>query len=216
MRFLNSAPARLLSLAALLVLVLPARAATVSYFLDLANELPAGANYLRVTITDSTTVPGDIDFRVALLPDGFPPPGGNFGIDRFLFNHASGVSVSSSNVTGLNDGWRVVENSNAGGAFDRYALQLKGSGSSRTGLLAFSITGVDGDSPASYATPAYGLHNGATAYFAAHIGGFDNHPYGASSTWVAGSAPVPVPAAVWLFASGLLGMLALARRHNHS
>ena len=64
MRFLNSASVRLLSLAALLVLLLPARAATVSYFLDLANELPDGENYLRVTISDSTTVPGDIDFQV--------------------------------------------------------------------------------------------------------------------------------------------------------
>jgi hypothetical protein len=207
-------PVRLLSLAALLVLALPARAATLSYFLDLANALPGGPHFLQVTISDSTTVAGDIDFRVELLPDAFPPAGGNFGMDRFLFNHAAKLSLSAANITGLNTGWRVAENRSAGGGFDRYAFQLMGNGSHRTSLLTFSITGVEGDSPESYATAAQGLHNSATQFFAAHVGGFDNQPYGVTSTWLAGSAPVPLPAAVWAFASGLLGIMTLGRRRS--
>lgn len=207
---------RLLTLSLLMTLAVPAPAASVSYFLDLANELPDGRNYLQVTISDSATVAGDIDFRVALLPDAFPPAAGNFGLDRFLFNHDGSLSVSSANISGLDPAWRIGEARNAGGGYDRYAFQLKGKGNSRTSLLTFSISGVEGDSPASYATAARNLHHGATEFFAAHVGGFDARAYGASSTWSAGSTAVPIPAAVWMFASGLLGLMTLARRRNQA
>jgi hypothetical protein len=34
------------------------------------------------------------------------------------------------------------------------------------------------------------------------------------SNWVTGPAPVPIPAAVWLFGSGLLGMISIGRRRK--
>lgn len=212
--FLPGHTLRLLTLCLLLVPATPLRAASVSYYLDLANALPHGGPHLQVTISDSASVAGDIDFRVELLSAGFPPAAGNFGMDRFLFNHDRSVALSSANITGLNPGWRIRESRNAGGGFDRYDIQLKGNGNSRTRLLTFSISGVEGDAPGSYALAASAPHHGAADFFAAHVGGFDSRFYGTSSSWVAGSAAVPLPAAVWMFASGLLGLMALARRRS--
>ena len=193
---------------------MPVSAATVSYFLNLSNALPDGANYLNVTISDSTTALGDIDFRVDVIGDSFPAAGGNFGMDKFLFNYDEELSLTASNITGINAGWRVNSDRNAGGGFDRYAFELKGNGATRTSLLTFTISGVSGDTPFSYASGADYLHNGSTEFFAAHIGGFDTYPYGSSSAWLAGSTAVPVPAALWLFGSGLIGLVAVARRRK--
>lgn len=193
---------------------MPVSAATVSYFLNLSNALPDGTNYLKVTISDSTTSLGDIDFRVDVIGDSFPAAGGNFGMDKFLFNYDAGLSVTACNITDINAGWRINSDKNAGGGFDRYAFELKGSGATRTNLLTFTISGVSGDTPFSYATGADYLHNGSTEFFAAHVGSFDAYPYGTSSAWLAGSTAVPVPAALWLLGSGLIGLVAVARRRQ--
>ena len=57
------------------------------------------------------------------------------------------------------------------------------------------------------------LNPSSGEFFAAHIAGFDETTNGVTSAQFAGSTSVvPVPAALWLFGSGLLGLVAVSRR----
>jgi len=186
-------------------------AATISYFIDQSNELPDGVNYAQVTISDSTDVAGDIDFTVELMGDAFSVSGQNFGMQTFLFNHDDALSLDESNIIDLSQpDWGIGFGKNAGGGFGKFDIQLSGNGSSRTDLLTFSITGIDSDSIYSYAIGS-SLNPAAEEYFSMHIAGFDEVE-GVTSAKFAGSLVVPVPAAAWLFGSGLLGLVAVARR----
>jgi hypothetical protein len=192
------------------ILAAQAHAATISYFIDQSNDLPDGVNYAQVTISDSTDVAGDIDFTVELLTDMFVVGGNNYGMQSFLFNHDDALSLDVSNITGLSQPWKISTGKNAGGGFSKFDVQLSGKGSSRTDLLTFSITGIDGDSIYSYAIGS-SLNPAAEEYFSMHIAGFDEFE-GFTSAKFAGSLVVPVPAAAWLFGSGLIGLVAVARR----
>lgn len=189
-----------------------ASAATISYYLDKSNDLLDGINYAQVTISDSTTVVGDIDFTVAVLTSAFSvSPGANFGMQNFSFNYDTSLSVGVSNIVAIDPAtWAISQDASAGGGFGKFEFQLSGDGGSRTELLSFSITGVAGDTINSYAMGS-DLKPEAIEFFAAHIAGFDDTD-GFTSAQFAGSTPVPVPAAVWLFGSGLIGLAGLARR----
>ena len=196
-------------------------AATISYYLDQSNDLLDGVNYAQVTISDSATTIGDIDFSVELLTSAFTVSGSNFGLQSFSFNYDPALSIDISNVISINPNvisispliWSVSENANAGGGFGKFGFQLSGTGNSRTELLSFSISGVTGDTINSYATGS-DLKPASTEYFAAHIAGFATTD-GVTSAQFAGSTPeVPLPAASYLFASGLFGLVVAARRRN--
>ncbi len=195
---------------------LPASAATMSYDMTFSNALADGPAYLTVTISDSASdvslAAGDIGFEVVVNTGeftGVPAPGtGNFGMDKFFFNYDNNLTVDASvNISDIDPTtWGVTTNKNAGGSFGFFDFQVKGNGNSRTEILSFSITGVSGDSIGSY---AIGYEGVGDAYFAAHVGGFDDGN-GVSSAIFA--TVVPVPAAAWLFGSGLLGLVGVARR----
>lgn len=191
-----------------------ASAASVSYFLDQSNAMPDGVNYLQVTVSDSTTTVGDIDFKVDVLTGNFPAPGSNFGMQTFSFNYdPAALTVTTANIIDIDPStWTISQDQNAGGGFGKFEFQFSGTGSTRTELLTFSITGVNGDSPASYAIDSK-LKPAAVEFFAAHVAGFDNGN-GVTSAQFAGSTPVPVPAALWLFGSGLLGLVGVVRRRR--
>ena len=189
-----------------------ASAATISYYLDQSNDLADGINYAQVTISDSTTTAGDIDFSVAVISSAFSSPGVNFGMQTFSFNYDTSLSVVAANIVNIDPAsWTISQNQNAGGGFGKFGFQLSGVGNTRTELLNFSISGVAGDTINSYAIDS-GLKPAAVEYFAAHIAGFDT-TNGVTSAQFAGSMPaVPVPAALWLFGSGLLALVGVARR----
>jgi hypothetical protein len=202
--------------AATLFMAGSANAASMSYFMDQSNDLADGVNYAKVTISDGAVV-GDIDFTVEVLVGAFPTPLGDpFGMQTFSFNYDSALdlpvgNISAENIVDINpDSWNIVENKNAGGGFGKFEFQAKGNGSSRTELLTFTISGVDDDTIASY---ALGKDDGDGEFFAAHIAGYDAGVTGNTSGQFAGSTPVPVPAAVWLFGSGL-GLLGWVRRRT--
>lgn len=186
--------------------------ASISYYLDQSNALADGINYAQVTISDSTTVTGDIDFSIEVLSSAFTVSGSNFGMQSFSFNYDTSLVVGASNIVDLDPGsWRSSQDKSAGGGFGKFEFKLSGNGSSRTKLLNFSITGVTGDSILSYAM-ASNLNPASTEFFAAHIAGFDI-TNGETSAQFAGSSPVvPIPATAWLFASGLIALTGLIRR----
>ena len=201
--------------AATLFMAGSANAASMSYYMDQSNDLADGVNYAKVTISDGA-VAGDIDFSVEVLVGAFPTPLGDpFGMQTFSFNYDSALdlpvgNIGADNIVDINpDSWNIVEDKNAGGGFGKFEFQAKGNGSSRTELLTFTISGVIGDTIASY---ALGKDGGDGEFFAAHIAGYDAGVTGNTSGQFAGSTAVPVPAAVWLFGSGLIMLGGLRRR----
>lgn len=192
---------------------LPVQAASIAYFLDQSNDMPDGVNYLKVTVSDSVASAGDIDFRVDVLTANFPSPGSSFGMQTFSFNYDTAFNVTPSNIIDIDpSSWTISQDANAGGGFGKFEFEFSGTGGNRTELMTFSITGVSGDSPSTYAMGST-LRPAATEFFAAHVAGFDDGN-GVTSAQFAGSTPVPLPAALWLFGSGLLGLVGLVRRRN--
>ncbi|NOQ89335.1 MAG: VPLPA-CTERM sorting domain-containing protein [Gammaproteobacteria bacterium] len=185
------------------------QAASISYYLDQSNDLLDGVNYAQVTISDSITVAGDIDFTVEILDSAFTVSGDNFGLQSFSFNYDPSLSIDASNV--VSSIWSVSEGKNAGGGFGKFGLQLSGNGSTRTDILNFSITGVAGDTIESYALASI-LSPSSDEFFAAHIAGFDETDGVTSAKFAGSTTVVPVPAAVWLFGTGLIGLVGVARR----
>ncbi|MDH3978063.1 MAG: VPLPA-CTERM sorting domain-containing protein [Gammaproteobacteria bacterium] len=188
--------------------------------MDYSNALDDGIDYLTVKISDSMDIEGAIDFEVNVIVEAFPEPGSNFGLQSFYFNYDDSLDVTKSNFVGLDpSSWGVTENRNPGGNFGKFDFRLGGKGNSRTETLRFTIDGVDGDTIDSYAVESF-LKSGTGQFFAAHVAGFSNDPYGVTSAKFGGSelidesrppSAVPVPAAVWLFGSAL-SLLAFIRR----
>ena len=202
-------------------------AATVNYVLNLSNELDDGPIYADVVISDG--VGGAIDFNVTVNTDEFNLAGAtNFGMQTFAFNYdLTGLTGTPTIVDIDPTEWSVKDFNGSVGGFGKFEFDLVGSNNGgdaedalRTTSLSFSIIGVDSDGIGTYANS-----NDGSAWFASHIGGFalteaagcDGD--GCTSAFFAGSGgtriitpPVPVPAAVWLFGSGLIGLVGVARR----
>ncbi len=204
-----------LAMAALMATVTGSvHASTVSYFLDQTNSayLADGTNYAKVTISDEG-VAGNIDFSVEVNESEFTFTNPDaFGMQSFGFNYntekASLASISASNIDNLNPAtWTISQDKGGFGDFGKFEFKLAGKGHQRTSLLTFSITGIDGDSIEDY---AIGNMADPKAYFAAHIAGYEID--GESETSAMFGTVVPVPAAAWLFGSGLIGLVGVARR----
>jgi len=182
-------------------------ASSVTYALNMSNDLGDGPTYATVTLSDG--VAGNIDFSVQVIESAFPAPLSNFGMQSFFFNYNNSLTISKSNITNMNPAsWDIREEKNAGGDFGLFAFNAVGTGSTRISLLTFSIAGVAGDTIADY---ALGYAGWTSEFFAAHIAGYNDSTSGNSSGKFAGSTVVPVPAAIWLFGSGL-GLLGWFRR----
>jgi hypothetical protein len=222
----------------LLFAALPAHAASVSFFLDQSNKLPDGTNYLSVMLTENDT--GGVDFLVKTLAPLNEIAGSHFGIQQFGFSFADGSWGEISGlpdrkhgkgdphgddfrkhktwdqISGLPDHWSVQNNKRMDG-FGKFDIRLEGRGNARTDSLSFTVDGVS--------LSDFG------SLFSAHVAGFEwcaiddkrrswcGGKDCATSAYFAGSIPVsqvPVPAAAWLFGSGLLGLIGVARRRRVS
>ena len=193
-----------------LLLASRAEAATVQYMLDQSNTLEDDIDYLLVTISDNQ--PGQLDFMVETRSALSDIAGSNFGIASFGFNLDSAIDLGRDDFL-LPDKWKVQfdKGMSEAGKFD---VRLLGTGNARQDPLQFSILGL-------------GLED-IISGFASHVAGFemeycdiDGHHHdfrkGISSAFFYGDTlvtAVPVPAAFWLFGSGmlLLGRVAIRRR----
>lgn len=198
-----------------------AHAASISYFLDQTNTTPPlsdDVNYLSVTLDDNTASPTSgfdnlITFTVATVPGAFTE-GDNFGIQSFGFNSLLSLTIDDFD---LPDGWGLTFDANQDG-FGNFDYVVSDGGADRQDPLVFSID-FDGDVFADYTGPSSGTAGEGNAWFAAHVTDFVIEGSEVSSAWFGGGdggvppdVVVPVPAAVWLFGSGLLGLIGIARR----
>ena len=187
-----------------------AGAASVQYMLDQSNALEDDIDYLLVTISDDQ--PGQLDFMVETMSALSDIAGGNFGIASFGFNLDSAVDLSSDDFL-LPDKWKVQFNKgmSVAGKFD---VRLLGTGQTRQDPLQFSVLGLELEN----IIPGFASH---VAGFEIEHCGIEGHHHGSmnniSSAFFYGDrlvSEVPVPAAFWLFGSGivLLGRVATRRR----
>lgn len=175
-----------------------AQAASITYTLDKSNvtgAFPDGAAYLQVTLTD---ISGDrTELTVETLDALNSIAGSNFGIQRFSFN-LSGLTLDDSTVASLPDRWRISGPRQHSG-FGNFDVTLQGDGRSRTDLLTVILNGSVTDFNALSGGNA-GLGN---SVFAAHVAGFDANGKPGSAQFGGSAPPVPLPASIWLFLSGL-------------
>lgn len=187
-----------------------ANAASVTYFMNQSNtegSWPDGIDYLSVTIFDSISNPGDIEFLVTPLAPLTISAGPNFGIQAFGFNSTQ-VLTAANIVDPV--GWSTGSGNLDG--FGSYQISEDGTGDNRQNPLSFRITGILGDVLTDYAVLGAGGAQGTYA-FAAHVAGmtdvngFTSAYFGGDNS--GGGPVVPVPAAVWLLGSafGLLGAI---------
>lgn len=191
-----------------------ANAASISYFLDQSNQLADGTNYLKVTISDG--IGGLIDFKVETLAPLNSIASSNFGIQQFDFNTTLATLPPDSSLVNLPSGWggNVKPPPNPADGFGKFEFEVSDGGSNRLSVLTFSVN-VAGDTINDYYELSSGSATQGNVQFAAHVAGFTNQCTSVSpctSAWFGGGTAVPLPAAIWLFGSGLLGMAAVARR----
>jgi hypothetical protein len=95
-------------LAASLLTIGSAQAATITYYLNQTNTLipPDGNNYLSVTISSGVDCGGcaGVRFDVTILGDMPISSGGSYGIDAFTFNYIP-ANPADATITGLPAGW---------------------------------------------------------------------------------------------------------------
>ena len=221
---------------ALIFAALPAHAASVSFFLDQSNKLPDGTNYLSVMLTENET--GGVDFLVQTLDPLNNLAGSYFGIQKFGFSFADG-SWSEINglsyrkhgkskrheddfgkhkhwdaITDLPDHWSIQNNKHMDG-FGKFDIRLVGTGRTRSDNLSFTVNNAslaDFDSLFSAQVAGFEWCN-IDVKQRSWCGGKDciTSAYFAGSTSV---SQVPIPGALWLFGSGLAGLLGLASRRK--
>ncbi|GAB4511087.1 MAG: hypothetical protein Tsb0026_13730 [Sulfuricaulis sp.] len=201
---------------ALMLSALPARAASVSFFLDQSNALPDDINYLSVMLTENGS--GGVDFLVQTLDPLNSIAGGNFGIQKFGFGF---LDDTWGEISDLPDGWQVRTNRRMDG-FGKFDIRLQAKGNKRTDELSFTVDEVTlGDFGSLMSAHVAGFEWCQTderrynwcgdrfcttsAYFAGHMG----------SSPSPDPSAVPLPPAMWLFGSGLIGLYGLFQRKKH-
>ena len=203
-------------------LLVSSQANAITY--DLAdNNLTAwaGETLARVTLTDIGS--GGVSFEVEALVDGSR-------LREFGFNFLGSSEPASFSITGLPDNWGfTVEvatppsmptgtNMDGFGRFDVF-VSTTGQDYWLTPLTFSTSVGTVED----YIEASIG---GIPSLFSAHVTNLDDSGSGSCSAsdnnvtctaitgYAGGGSVVPVPAAVWLFGSGLLGLAGIARRRK--
>ena len=182
-----------------------AEAVTLQYILSQTNQHGDDTSFLLLTISDLQT--GQLDFQVETktaelmsLQEAQPAftgfAGMNTGISSFGFQLEPGVMLVEENFL-LPENWKVQFNKVMGQA-GKFDVRLLGPGNNRQDPLQFSIVGLALED----IIPGFASFNKAD---------------GVSGGFFSGNelvTAVPVPAALWLFGSGmlLLGRIATQRR----
>ena len=226
---------------AALLLAGRAEAVSVQYALDQSNTLDDGIDYMLVTISENQ--PDTVDFLVETHDGITAMPVANFGIASFGFNLTNGIKLSSNDFI-LPDHWKVQFNKgmSVAGKFDvrllgtgqsrqdplTFSISGLGLGDILPGFAAhvsgfertYGMFGSINELVVGLTTHATGTKPAYANLLEGGVPGNGNSQGGyqaAASAFFYGDklvTAVPVPAAIWLFGSGLLllGRIAAQRR----
>ena len=166
---------------------------------------PAGTVFGTITLTDTAA---GVDFDVAVKNGAAFNFNGN-GLSTFSFSVTP--TLTAANFTGLPSGYAsVIPNPNQDGFGDfKYGVDNSTHGTSTTDLT-FTVLGIN------FADFILSQNGDPNVLFAIDITGPNTKTglIGASGLSITpvDVNPVPIPGAVWLFASGMGGLWALSRR----
>lgn len=201
-----------------------ANASTVTYILDQSNALDDNIDYLSVMISDGTE--GQLDFRVTTLSALGELAGENYGIQSFGLNLLGDLLPDEGQLSSLNfllpEDWEVQFNKgmSEAGLFD---VRISGTGSSRMDPLEFSVTGLNlVDISTNFAAHVAGFEflagecEPGDGEYALEGGSEDGCGEMITSAFFYGGrvSEIPLPPAIILLLSGLLGMAGIARRRT--
>ena len=175
-----------------------------TYFLNQSNELADGFNYAQVDVLENA---GNLNFTVTALEPT------NWKFSNFYFN--LGGSTGAITLTGLPTGWNADTDQNVS-EFGVFSDGAKGRGNSLQSVFSFT---ADGTNTLSFANL---LANDDGWIFAAHVQCQNkrNNPCSAvgdeTSHHIAGTdiSPIPIPGAVWLFGTALMGFISMSSRRK--
>lgn len=184
-----------------------------TYYLNLSN-MAAYSNpepYIKVDISQPTAQ--QIQFTVTPEQSVIP----NALLMGFGFN-TTGTSIALSQIsfTSGEPGWTVAGSGQDDG-FGNFQYNLSGTANKyRLSALTFDInltqSQVSGGVSASDFVQNSTKNTAEPAVpFVAHVANLNGN-----TGYFGGPAPVPVPPAVWLFGSGLVGLVGIARRRPKS
>lgn len=193
----------------------PVGAGTIQTFsVNLTGEKHEGSSIVPIAGSGSFSVDVGGSVCVETVPDGCVP--GSYGYPFFtVYNPLTAFSIGNYGYGDLAPAWwsagsqqpgyAIYTRYNPGVATVVYNQWFAGDPDFGTRQFVMYFTAADG-------TSGYGTwyENVTPSYDPAGQG------YSAEGTWraTADSAMVPVPAAVWLFGSGLLGLLGVARNRK--
>ena len=174
-----------------------------TYFLNQSNTLADGVNYAQVDVLETA---GNLNFTVtALVPT-------NWKFSNFYFN--LGGSTGAVTLTGLPSGWKADTDQNVS-EFGVFSDGAKGKGKSLQSVFSFT---ADGTNTLSFANL---LANDEGWIFAAHVqcqskNNSCSSVDGETSHHIAGPeiSPVPIPGAIWLFGTALIGFVSMSSRRK--
>ena len=175
-----------------------------TYLLNQSNTLADGVNYAQVDVTENA---GNLNFTVTALEPT------NWKFSNFYFN--LGGATGAITLTGLPSGWNADSDQNVS-EFGVFSDGTKGKGNSLQSVFSFT---ADGTNTLSFANL---LANDEGWIFAAHVQcqSKKNNPCsgvdGETSHHIAGPeiSPVPIPGAIWLFGSALMGFINMSSRRK--
>ena len=170
-----------------------------TYFLNQSNTHADSVNYAQVDVLETA---GNLNFTVTALEPK------NWKFSNFYFN--LGGSTGAITLTGLPSGWRAATNQNVS-EFGKFSDGL------RKGAKGSRFT-ADGTNTLSFANL---LANNKGWIFAAHVQcqGKNNSCSavdGKTSHHIAGPdiSPIPIPGAIWLFGTALIGFISMSSRRK--
>ena len=171
-----------------------------TYFLNQSNTLADSVNYAQVEVLETV---GNLNFTVTALEPT------NWKFSNFYFN--LGGTTGTITLTGLPSGWsaETVQNVSEFGVFSDGA---KGTGSSLQSVFSFT---ADGTNTLSFANL---LANNVGFIFAAHVQCSGRGGNQCSSvdgdTSSHHIAAIPIPGAIWLFGTALIGFISMSSRRK--
>ena len=126
--------------------------------------------FKMASLSAQTQMP--VKFTVDIINSAFNA-GSNFGMQEFVFNLAAGAPTVADNKIVGPAGWtgNIAPPPNQFDGFGRFGGSISTTGTTRQDPLVFWITGVTGDTIASYAAPSTNNAAQGNAWFGLHITG---------------------------------------------